>query len=236
MLPSWRSARIGVREFDRRLRLSRIGVETSGPALEDTMERTYPRQIHPSGGATFTIRPMSRDDEEVMLAFYGALPPEYTLHRREDVRDPDVVRGLVREYDPSKTWTLLVFNGDDRVVGAASLVMCHHGWRRHVGEIRGIVTPAYARQGLAMSMVRELLARADDLELMKVEVLILDEHLAVKRGLQQMGFREEARLSDHALDREDHLHDLLVMTHEVHNSWKQMEELANEMDMGRFGC
>lgn len=196
---------------------------------------TYPRHVELRSGRAVALRPMQRADEVELVRFFTDLPASFTEHRRDDIKDPRVVRSMVRNADTTRTWTLLAFRDDGSIIGVATLHSPFRGWRRHVGEVRVVVSPKYIRQGLATALVRELVHAAGDRGLLKLEALVLAHQKSVVRSLENLGFRQEAELRDHAIDGEDKLHDLVVMCHHVEALWKEMEDLILDLDMGRIG-
>jgi len=130
-------------------------------------------------------------------------------------------------------YAILALTEEDRVVGDGTLHMNLHGWRRHVGEVRVVVSPEFQRQGLATALIRELVNQASVLGLKKLEAQILDSQEGARIAFEQLGFREEARLRAHALDVHNRLHDLLILTHNVDDPWLSMEILIEDLDFSR---
>ena len=188
------------------------------------MERRYPRQLTLKDGKTIQIRPMREGDEAQLIQFFGKLPASETQFQSRDVHDPRVVRGFAADPDPVRVWRLLALSDDGRIVGNATLHMAPLGWRRHLGEIRVVVAPAFQQQGLAPLLIRELIGRASVKQLVKIETKLLGSQLRVKSAFERLGFREEARLRGHALDLEDQQHDLVIMTASVDGLLNTPEE------------
>lgn len=204
------------------------------------MGSAYPRQITLKDGETVLIRPLQKSDETQLIQFFGKLPASETQYQNKDVQDPHVVRGFATERDPVRVWCLLAFSDKQRVVANATLHMTHHGWQRHLGEIRVVVTPEFQQQGLATFLIRELIIQASTKQLHKVEARIMGSQRGVRRTFERLGFQEEARLKGHALDLEHQHHDLLIMTVDVGGlldspedaTWHDFADLMTDQDGG----
>jgi RimJ/RimL family protein N-acetyltransferase len=196
----------------------------------------YPKEVALADGQIVQLRPLRRDDEAALVKFFSALPPESTEFLKHDVRDPATVKRFVEHSDPDTIWAILAETKDGKIVGDATLHVARWGWRRHVGEVRGVVAAEYRHRGLATHLVHELVDQARVRNLKKLEAQILDSQLDAKRVFERLGFREEARLRQHALDLHGRLHDVLLLTNSVDELWVKMEELISSMEIagGRF--
>jgi len=76
-------------------------------------------------------------------------------------------------------------------------------------------------------------SRPSVLGLKKLEAQILDSQEGARIAFEQLGFREEARLRAHALDVNNRLHDLLILTHKVDDPGLSMEILIEDLDFSR---
>ena len=196
------------------------------------MSNEYPKKLKLRAEKEVEIRPLEKSDEDGLVAFFAGLPPEATEYLKHDVRDPDVVRAFVRDPNPDKVWPILAFH-DGKVIADASLRMAIYGWRRHVGEIRVVVDPAYQKFGLATALIHELVNHASMRELRKLEAQILDNQTGARTAFERLGFREEARLKDHAMDRQKNLHDIVILTNTVDDLWAKMEDMLADMGWDR---
>jgi len=199
------------------------------------MSHRYPMQATLKNGHRVTLRPVEVADWEALARFYSALPPEDTLFLKRDVRDPEVVRKFVCERSPEERWTLVALEADGRIVAESTLYMHRIGWRRHVGEVRLVVSRELQHQRLATALLHELTEQATVRGLRKMEAQILDAQLGARLALEQLGFREEARLRGHALDLDGVAHDLLIFTNSVEDLWHKMEDLISDLDLVRDG-
>ena len=196
------------------------------------MSNEYPKKLKLRAEKDVEIRPLEKSDEEGLIAFFAGLPPEATEYLRHDVSDAEVVRQFVRDHDPKKVWPILAVH-DGTVVGDATLRVDQFGWRQHVGEIRVVVAPGYQKFGLATALIHELVNQASLRELRKLEAQILDNQTGARTAFERLGFREEARLKDHAMDRQKNLHDIVILTNTVDDLWAKMEDMLADMGWDR---
>lgn len=195
------------------------------------MENQYPKTYKLKNGQELTLRPLDvTRDEEALVAFFVGLPGSCTAFLRDDVRDPEVVRRFIRDHDVKRVWPIVALDDKGTIVGDATLHMTPHGWRRHVGEVRVVVAPAYHKQGLAKKLIHELVNQASVLELGRLEARILDNQEGARRAFEHLGFREEARLKDGAKDHDGQLHDICVLTNTVDDLWRKMEDMITDME------
>lgn len=196
------------------------------------MDNKYPKKVTLKSGEVVKLRPLVGGDEAALIEFFTGLPREATEYLKHDVHDPEVVKRFVSQIDPDSVWAILALTSEGKVVGDATLHMTHYGWRRHLGEIRVVVAPAYQKQRLATALCHELVNQASLKGLKKLEAHVLDSQVGARRSLERLGFREEAKLKDHAMDLEERLHDLAILTNTVDDLWHKMEDMISDMDMG----
>jgi len=196
----------------------------------------YPKQVALTDGEIVVLRPLQRDDEAALVDFFARLPRGSTQFLKHDVRDPAVVRTFVEDIDPDTVWAMVAVNEGGRIVGDATLHTTKRGWRRHVGEVRGVVAEDYRRKRLATALVHELVDQASVRGLHKLQADILSSQTDARRVFERLGFRVEARLSEHATDLEGNVHDLLILTNPVGEIWDKMEDLIAGMELagGKF--
>ena len=142
-----------------------------------------------------------------------------------------MVKQFVANLNTDSILPIVAVSADGKIVADATLHMVQRGWRRHVGEVRGVVAEEYRRQGVATALVRELVEQASVRGLKKLKAEILDSQTGAFKVFQRMGFKEEARLKQHALDLDDQLHDVLILTNAVDDLWRNMEELISGMEI-----
>lgn len=161
------------------------------------------------------------------------MKPLVTIRRAEidDHRDlcaihasPGVVRGTLQLPMPSsRVWRRRLENApdsshdlvaviDDRVVGAASLVLeARSPRRRHVGSVGMAVHDDWQRRGVGTALLAALLDLADNwLNLARLELYVFADNVAAVSLYQRFGFVEEGTLARYAFRDGDYADALLM--------------------------
>ncbi len=175
--------------------------------------RSYPT-THDLGGATVTLRLMTRDDRDGVLAFARALPEHDLLFLRRDITQPEAVDDWIAEIERGEILTILAL-ADGEVIGYATIHRNTLRWAAHVAELRVTVAEAWRGKGLGRLLTQEAFANALGLGIEKMLAqMTLDQKGAIAT-FEGLGFRPEALLRDQVKDREGKKHDLLVLSHDV---------------------
>jgi L-amino acid N-acyltransferase YncA len=164
------------------------------------------------------VRELSPNDVGPLRDFFAAVPKEDHAFFKEDVDDPAVADRWIHD---SRSIRRLAVDEDGRLVGWAALVP-GVGRTAHVAELLLVVAGAHRRQGLGRMLARRMLVEALQHRHRKVSVLLAadnDGPIAMFRGL---GFEPEALLRDQLCDADGRLHDVLVLSHAVDETWSTM--------------
>ena len=181
-----------------------------------------PRTVQLSDGSEITIRLLAGADREALLAFTQALPEHDLLFLRMDITDPDVVDGWLENVEQKRVVSIIAERGG-RISGYASLHLGTVAWSRHVGELRVLVGEEMRGKGLGRVLTEAIFARALDHGIEKmVAQMTLDQKGAIAT-FEQLGFRPEALLRDHVIDRAGEKHDLLMYSHDVRAFQSQLD-------------
>lgn len=183
----------------------------------------YPKTFKLKDGTSVDLRPMTRDDLDRLLTFFRKLPEEDRMFLKEDVTRREVVESWIERLDYDSTLPILALVGDE-VVGDATLHMQGHGWMRHVGEIRMVVSKDYQRKGIGTLLARELFYNAIRRGLIKIEALVMEDQVGAIKSLERLGFKKEGLLEDYVLDMKGKKHNLIILTHNADELWKRMED------------
>src|SRR3989339_699720 len=98
-------------------------------ALAEILTETYPNTASLEDGTTITLRPLLKDDEAALLAYFQSLPPGDRLCLKEDVTDPKVIENWIFEMDYDNILPLIaLYNG--QIVGDATLHFSPIGWTK----------------------------------------------------------------------------------------------------------
>ncbi|NCL74682.1 GNAT family N-acetyltransferase [Rhodococcus sp. YH1] len=168
---------------------------------------------------------LGRDHTDALIEFFARLPAEDLTLMREDVTEPDTVRGWA---DRPAHWVAL---DDGAVVGFAA-VRPLPSWSDHVGELRLVVDSAHRRLGIGRALARHALADAIRAGRRKVVVELAadQEHSLAMFG--SLGFTGEALLRDHIRDREGNLRDLVMLAHFVDATWSSIDTIGVSAELG----
>ncbi|MBW2524229.1 MAG: GNAT family N-acetyltransferase [Deltaproteobacteria bacterium] len=190
---------------------------------------TFPKTIRLKGGDELTLRPCEAADEKALLEFFAErVPASDRRFLKDDVTDPAVVKRWVSHIDLSRIFPLLALHGD-QVVGDATLHMNPVGWSKHVAEIRVVVAKDWQRKGIAQALTTELISLAHDKGLDILEAHVLEGQHAAQRALEAMGFHPETVLRNRAKDQTGRKRNILVMTNDVSELWRKMEQMVTDM-------
>ncbi len=173
----------------------------------------YPAQIA-LGEATLTLRLATAADQEALLAFARELPEHDLLFLRRDITNPDHVRAWLELVEEGQYVTVLGLRGDE-VVGVATVGREGLHWTRHVAELRVLVAESMRGKHLGRLLTEQAFALARQLGVKKMVAQMTTDQRAAISVFSRMGFRREARLARHAIDRDGVLHDLQIMSLDV---------------------
>jgi L-amino acid N-acyltransferase YncA len=162
-------------------------------------------------GERITIRPMVTGDEKALLDFFRRVPQEDRFYLKEDVTSAQVIQRWAENLDYSRALPLLAIM-DGKIVGDGTLHHRRAGARRHIGEVRVVVDPAYRNRGVGRGLLHNLVevARTKGLEKLMFEV-VADMEEAAKHTAQVLGFVPIAVLPGHVKDFCGGRHDLIIM-------------------------
>lgn len=175
--------------------------------------RTYP-VTHRLGNHEVTLRPMTANDKDGVLAFARMLSEHDLLFLRRDITQEPAMADWISELKSGEIVTILALIGSD-VVGYATIHRSLLRWTAHVAELRVTVSESVRGTGIGRVLTQEAFATAlaEGIEKM-VAQMTLDQKGAIAT-FEGLGFRPEALLRDQVKDRDGNKHDLLVLSHEV---------------------
>jgi len=187
----------------------------------------YPKQLILKDGTEVSIRPMTKEDGKKLLDFFIRLPKEDRQFLKEDVSRKEVVQRFVDKLDYDKILPVLAFY-DNEIVGDATLHRSDHGWSKHVGEIRVVVSRQFQKKGLGLALARHLTEKAVDAGLDKMVAEVMDNQIGGRKAFESLGFEEEARLKGHVRDIFGHKRDLIIMANDISHLWEAMEHMIKD--------
>lgn len=176
-------------------------------------KRKYPWKTE-VGGTRVTLRLMTENDKDAMLAFARSLPEEDLLFLAIDITQEEAVDDWIRSIELGRLHTILV-EADGRLVGHGSLLHEEQVWTRHLGGIILLLAPEFRGKGLGNLLAGELFARARELNLRKIVARMAAEQKGAIGVFEKLGFKIEALLADCVIDRRDRTHDLIIMSYDI---------------------
>lgn len=197
------------------------------------LTRAYPKEVTLKDGHRVVIRPLNTGDFEKLCAFFEALPEEDRLFLRHDVTNPEVVRRWVERIDFNRVIPLVAEQGG-KVVGDGTLHWANHGWSRHVGNIRLVTARTHRGVGLGTVIARELVALAEERELEKLQVQVIEDNVGSVKMCERVGFKMEAVLKDLVKDQRGQRRNLAIMTNDVANLSQIMEDWIQDSMLAQF--
>jgi RimJ/RimL family protein N-acetyltransferase len=176
-------------------------------------KRNYPWTTKVKG-IEVTVRLMTLEDGEELLAFASALPERDLLFLSTDITRPEVVEGWARRIEEGRTFTIMA-EANGELIGHGTLYLSELTWTRHMGEIQLLISPAFRGGGLGHLLANEVFTIARNLGLQKIIARMAADQKGALQIFERLGFKAEALLADFVIDREGRTHDLIVMSHDV---------------------
>jgi ribosomal protein S18 acetylase RimI-like enzyme len=183
-------------------------------------------------GTEVAIRKVGFADLDLLLEFYQALPLDDRKYLKFDVTDRLVVSKRLRRVESGDDIRIAAVHGG-RFVASGALELSGEGWSKHQGEIRVIVARAFQQRGLGAIMIRELYFLAVENKLQTIVARMMRPQVGAQKIFRRLGFREELVLPDFVKDLKGVSQDLIVMTCDVKDLWKELDRLFSESDWQR---
>ena len=173
--------------------------------------QVYPKTVTLRYGTRVDLRPLQTDDHMRLVRFFLRVPEADRYYLKEDVTDSGVIGEWTANINFARVVPMVAVLGEE-IVADATLHQTRNPARRHVGELRIVVDPAYRGRGLATSLLEELLEIAAELGRDKTvfEAVEKQEDPAV-RVAKRMGFTEVATLEARVIDLWGHHQNLVIL-------------------------
>ncbi len=184
--------------------------------FRDYVSQRYPRKEQVRSRTEVTLRPLEPGDQAKVLAFFRGVPEQDRLFLADDVTNEQLIAQWCGQLDFDRVFPLLAL-ADNQVVGSATLHRAKGGWTNHVGRVRVVVHPNFRGKGIASLLVRELMDISVDIGLHKLDAEFMSGQEGPMTMFEKLGFVRIATLPEHVLDRRGQMHDLIVMTYELHS-------------------
>lgn len=187
------------------------------------MLENYPKEAVLKDGEKIILRPMVKEDEQKLLAFFSHLPEKDRLFLRDNVTDPRIIKLWVDNLDYEHVLPILAEIGD-RIIGDATLHRRTTDQPQKIGEIRIVIDKDFRRRGLGKLLAREIYFLALRMQMNQLVAEIVEDQQPVIQTFRRLGFRHEEMLKDSAIDLHGVKHNLVVMTEDVDALWKTIED------------
>lgn len=172
-------------------------------------------------GAEIELRHMVAEDEATTLAFARSLPAHDLLYVQRDITNPKVVAAWVQLVIEGTASTVLALQ-DGVIVGCGALFRDPLSWSPHLGELRVLVAPSMRHKGLGRLLIQECFLIAIEYGLQKLIAQMTVDQTGAVAIFEELGFRGEALLKEHVMDRDNVTHDIVILSCDVERVHKQM--------------
>lgn len=165
-------------------------------------------------GTRVTLRPMVSTDEEALFEFFQKLPAELLLFIRHNVKERGIIHDWSLRLNYDRVLPLLAIVGSE-IAGDATLHRVPHGWKRHIGRVRVVVSPAFQGRGLATLMLNELVKLGHELGLEKLWAEIPLDSVSAIRACRNAGFTCKAVIEGMVKNAQNENIDVLIMVCDI---------------------
>jgi RimJ/RimL family protein N-acetyltransferase len=173
------------------------------------------------------LRRLEEADSDLVFRFLQSLPEGDRTFFKEETDIESIRRS---SHDERVARWLLV--GDDGEPQALLALIRGVGWSAHVGELRLVVGQAHRRRGLGRALARAGLLTGVRMGLRKLTVEVVADKEGDLRMFTAIGFEPEALLQGHIIDRAGHIHDLVVLSHDVDAVREDLELIGVDEAIG----
>lgn len=157
--------------------------------------------------SAFDVRPLTADHRRAAEDFAARIPHGERAFIDRSLLSQVSVAGWTQR---TKARRLGAFIGDEMV--AILTVNPQPGWMSEVGEVRLIVLPEARGKGIATALARRAVEVAEELELRKLYIEVLERLDRVIDMFVGIGFEREATLRDHVVDGEGRPGNLCILS------------------------
>lgn len=183
-------------------------------------------------GTKVVMRNLTLNDLDRIMRFYSSLPSEDRKYLRVDVTNKNIVEQRIRAIELGNVIRIIALHGDD-IIADGALELTTEEWRKHQGELRVIIAKKFQRKGLGMIIMRELYFLAVEKKVEKVVVKMMRPQIAVRTICKKLGFHEELLIPDYVRDQTGKSQDLVIMTCEINDFWKELDHFYKDSDWQR---
>lgn len=183
-------------------------------------------------GTEVTIRRLTEADLDPLMDFYAALPADDRRYLKFDVTDRKSVARRLKRLDSGDDIRVAAFHGGV-IVASGALELSGESWSKHQGEIRVIIARPFQKRGLGTIMIRELYFIAVQSQITTIVARMMRPQIGAQKVFRRLGFREDSMLPDFVKDIQGDPQDLIVMTCDVKDLWRELDRTFSESDWQR---
>ena len=183
-------------------------------------------------GTHVIIRNLHFDDLNQLMKFYRSLPPEDRMYLKVDVTKRTVVKQRMELMEEGTVFRIIALY-DDEIVGDGMFEISKEEWRKHQGELRVIVARDFQRKGLGLIMMRELHSLAINKGVDKIVVKMMKPQIGALNICKKLGFHQESVIKNYVWDQAGEPQDLVIMTCDVKDMWRELEHFYSVSDWRR---
>jgi L-amino acid N-acyltransferase YncA len=178
--------------------------------LAEILIKNYPKQVKLEDGSAIILRPLLKDDEQALLAYFQSLAPEERVELKEEVTDPKVIENWMESLDFDLMLPLVALH-EGRIVGAASLRFSLSAWTQHQGQVNLSTDPQYRAKGLGTLLIQNLQDIATQVGLEHLTAEIPLELTKAFSLFERLKFQKAAVLPGFVMDAAGRESDLVLM-------------------------
>ena len=183
-------------------------------------------------GTKVIVRDLHKEDLDKLMKFYRSLPLDDRVYLKVDVTKRKVVEDRMKLIEKGTIFRIVALH-DDKIIGDGMFEISKEEWRKHQGELRVIVARPYQRKGLGMIMFRELHSLAMKKDIDKIVVKMMKPQKGAINICKKLGFQKETIIPNYVWDQADKPQDLVIMTCQPKNLWKELEHFYSDSDWRR---
>ncbi len=183
-------------------------------------------------GTKVTIRNLTVEDLDRLMSFYRSLPEEDLRYLRVDVTNRNIVKQRIEAAESGDIFRIIALKGDS-IIADGALELTTEEWRRHQGELRVIVAEEFRHKGVGMIIMRELYFLAVEKKVEKVVAKMMKPQVAARTICKTLGFHEELVIPDYVKDQTGKSQDLVIMTCDIQELWKELDQFYMDSDWER---
>jgi N-acetylglutamate synthase-like GNAT family acetyltransferase len=166
------------------------------------MLKDYPKEVTLRDGFTFTLKPMTKHDEDGLYRFFVSLAENDRKYLRNDTQSRVLIEKWCRELNFDKVLPILA-EKDSKIIANATLHRETHGWSRHIGEIRMTIAPTFQQKGMSSLLVDEIVGLAKEAGLERVTAWVVASRDYVIKLFEQNGFAPVSTLKNYVKSIQD---------------------------------